>query len=276
MAPSNFTESFEKDLRLKNYCESSIGNYVSQVKMFLFAFKQKDSPKHISESEIKEWLLKATSINGRKHRLSALKLFYKLTVKQPMKFKYIEYPKSERKLPFPMDVSEIQGIFNACKNLKHRAIIGLLYGCGLRISEAINLKISDIDSKRMVISIIAAKGKKDRQVTLSDPLLKLLRDYFKEYKPNEFLFNGQSSIQYSERSINEFLKSYGEKAGIKRNIHAHLLRHSWATHSLESGVDISILQKLLGHNTQRSTQIYTHVSTALISKIKSPLEAIKL
>lgn len=266
---------YSEDLLLKNYSDNTISNYASQINCFLRYFNNvATKPTEISELKIKEWLLKANSVNGRRHRLSALKLFYRYTVKQPMKLKYIEYPRAEKKLPQPLDVSEIQDLINACKNLKHKAIICLMYSTGIRVGEVINLKIEDIDSKRGVIHIIGGKGQKDRQVPLDNELLLLLRRYYKIYSPKSYLFNGQFSLQYSEKSINSFLKMYADKAGIKRNIHAHLLRHSNATHMLESGVDISIIQKILGHNSPKTTQIYTKVSTSLISKVKSPLNAI--
>lgn len=152
----------------------------------------------------------------------------------------------------------------------------MLYGCGLRIGEVLNMKITDIDSKRMVINVRQGKGLKDRQIGLSQQLLNLLRDYFKEFKPKEYLFNGQFSNQYTASSINQLLKYYADKAGIKKRIHAHKLRHCYATHLLESGTDMTLIQKLLGHKKIETTQIYAHISTALTSKIQSPLSQIQL
>lgn len=270
-------EMFRKDLELKNYSLNTIENYVSQVSLFLRSFYGKyTEPSKIPERDIKEWLLQANSINGRKHRLSALKLFYKFTVRQPMKFRYIEYPRSERKLPQPLEVSEIQRMIDVCENTKHRLIICLLYSTGMRVSELINLKLSDIDKAKGVIHIIQAKGHKDRQVPLDPQLLDLLTMYHYEYEPKEYLLNGQFGPQYSERSVNEMLKTIAAKAGINRRVHAHLLRHSNATHLLESGTDISIIQRLLGHNSPRTTQIYTHISTAVVSKVKTPMSGITI
>ena len=181
-----YIQLYSEDLRLKNYAESSIENYCSQVSLFLIEHdKVATKPSEISERQIKEWLLKANTISSRKHRLSALKLFYKYTIKQPMKFRYIEYPRGEKKLPQPLDISEIRGMLSACKNKKHRAIIMLMISTGLRISEVINLRLTDIDSKRMVINIIRAKGLKDRIVPLNDKLLAELREYYKSYNPKE-------------------------------------------------------------------------------------------
>jgi integrase/recombinase XerD len=274
MSSPKWIELFRRDLELKNYSKNTIDNYTSQVVCFLNRFSDFYEPSKINESNIKTWLLEAKSVNGRIHRLSALKLFYKYTIKQPMKLRHIEYPRAEKKLPQPLDVSEIQDIINTVSNIKHKSIICLLYSTGIRVGELINLKIEDIDSKRGVIHIMGGKGQKDRQVPLDNGLLSILRNYYRTYTPKFYLFNGQSSLQYSEKSINTFLKLYAKKAGIKRNIHAHLLRHSNATHMLESGVDISIIQKILGHNNLKTTQIYAKVSTDLLSKVKSPLQNI--
>jgi len=173
-----YIELYRRDLILKNYADTSIENYVSQVKLFLSDHnKQFTEPSKINENAIKEWLLKANTINSRKHRISALKLFYHHTIKQPLKFKNIEYPRSDKKLPIVLSVEEIQRMFDVCENKKHKVILGLLYSCSLRVSELINLKWKDIDRSRMVINILQAKGKKDRQVGLNQPLITLLEDY---------------------------------------------------------------------------------------------------
>lgn len=264
--------AYRKDLELKAYAYNSIENYCSQVKAFLHHFDNKfTEPSKINEAAIKEWLLQAKSINGRKHRISAVKLFYHYTIRQPLKFKYIEYPRSEKKLPIVLSQDEIKRIINACDNLKHKAIIYLLYSTGMRVGEVINLKPEHIDSSRMIINIIAGKGMKDRQVMLDESVLKLLREYYRKYKPKEYLFNGQFSNQYTASSINQFLKMYAAKAGISKRIHAHLLRHCSFTHLVEQGTDINLIRVLAGHNNVRTTSIYTHLSHNLISNIPSPI-----
>lgn len=263
------------DLKLKYDCDSTVNNYLSQIKKFLYTFtSQYREPKEIPTDIIKTYILQTQTRNTRKHRLSALKAFYRLSVNMPVKLDKIEYPRSERKLPQVIDISEIAKIIAVCSNIKHRSIIYLLYGSGLRISEVINLKPEHIDSKRNVIKILAGKGKKDRQVNLPIKTLHLLRQYFIQYKPKEYLFNGQNNPKYSERSINEFLKTYAIQAGVKTHIHAHLLRHCYATHSLENGTDISIIQNILGHSSPKTTQIYTHINTSIINKVQSPLDLI--
>jgi site-specific recombinase XerD len=193
-----------------------------------------------------------------------------------MKLKYIEYPRSEKKLPIVLSSGEIQAMFDVCQNLKHRVILALLYGTGMRVGELINLQWSHIDRANMVIHIKAGKGTKDRQVQLTQGLIDLLEKYFREYKCKPYVLSGQFEAQYSERSVNEVLKQLAVKAGIKKKVHAHLFRHSAFTNLLEAGVDISIIQRLAGHNSPKTTQIYTHISSGLISKTYNPLSQISI
>jgi len=263
-------------MQSKNWSQSTIDNYASQVRCFLREFKSRDRARNITADEIEKYLLQKVQINTRKHARCGIQAFYKLAINQPMKLAHIPWPKKERKLPQPIDASDVQKLLKVCTNLKHKTIIALLYGCGLRVSEVINMKIKDIDSTKNIINIIAGKGKKDRQVMLAPELLSLLRKYYQAYRPKEYLFNGQFDLQYSDRSINEFLKKYAKLAGIRQNLHAHLLRHCFATHSLEQGTDISLIQKLLGHNSIKTTMIYTHVSTNIIANTHSPLSSLAL
>lgn len=273
-----YIEMYRKDLLLKNYALSSIDNYVSQVKLFLHDHNRLfTEPAKVNEKTIKEWLLKAKSINSRKHKLSALKLFYHLTIKQPMKFKYIEYPKADKKLPIVLSVEEIQKMFSVCDNLKHKVILSLLYSAGLRVSELINLKWQHIDRSRLVINIIAAKGNKDRQVMLTPSIIPLLEKYWDEYKSKEYVLNGwKNELQYSARSVGEVIKQLADKAGINKRVYTHLIRHCSFTHLVEAGCDINLVQRLAGHSSIKTTNLYLHTSHTLISKIQSPLSQIKL
>lgn len=273
-----YIQIYSEDLKLKNYADNTIKNYCSQVELFLKHFETvATKPSEISEKQIKTWLLQANTINSRKHRISSVKLFYQLTGKQPLKFKYIEYPRSEKKLPIVLSQQEIQAMFTACENLKHKVILSLLYACGLRVSELLNLKWQHIDRSRMIINIIAAKGKKDRQVMLPESLITLLEKYFHEYKSKEYLLNGQFSLQYSETSVNKVVKQLAKKAGINnKRVYTHLMRHCSFTHMVEAGTDINLIQKLAGHSNVKTTAIYTHISHNLISKIKSPIDSINL
>lgn len=269
-------KTFVQRMRSKNWSESTIANYASQIRVFLALFQQRDRARNITADEIEQYLLTKVKVNTRKHARCAIQAFYTIVIQQPMKLARIPWPKKEKKLPQPINASEVQRLLKACTNIKHKAIIALLYGCGLRVSEVINLRMTDIDSTKNIINIIAAKGKKDRQVMLDESLLLLLRNYYRQYHPQEYLFNGQGSLQYSERSINQFLKHYAAIAGIKARLHAHLLRHCFATHALEQGTDISIIQRLLGHNSIKTTLIYTHVSSAIIARTPSPISHLQL
>jgi site-specific recombinase XerD len=258
---------YSEDLKLKNYASNTIENYKSQVGLFLKHFNNvATKPSEISEKQIKEWLLQANSINGRKHRISAVKLFYKLTGKQPLKFKHIEYPRSEKKLPQIIEKQFLLDRILKIQNKKHKAIIALAYSTGMRVSEVCNLKISDVDSKRMIITIRQSKGRKDRIVALSEKILEILRSYFQEYKPKEYLFNGQFDLQYSSTSCNAIVKQY-----LGKEYHFHLLRHSNATALLEAGTDLRIIQKHLGHSNVKTTEVYTHVSTAILQNMNLPI-----
>lgn len=272
-----YLQMYSEDLQLKNYSENSIKNYVSQVKTFLEHFETvATKPSEISERQIKEWLLLSNTINGRKHRISAVKLFYKHTGKQPLKFKNIEYPRSEKKFPVVLSQDEMQKMFYVCINIKHKVILALLYSCGLRVSELINLKWSNIDRSRMIINIIAGKGKKDRQVMLSPELIPLLEKYWNEYKTKTYVLAGQFSEQYSAKSVSEVMKQLATKAGIKKRVWTHQMRHNCFTHMVENGTDINLIKKLAGHNNVKTTMMYTQISDNLISKIQSPLSSISL
>lgn len=268
---------YSEDLKLKNYAKSSIENYCSQVSLFLNYFNDKvTKPSEINERDIKDWILLGNSINSRKHRISAVKLFYQLTGKQPLKFKHIPYPKKDKKLPIVLSVAEIQKMFTVCENLKHKAILSLLYSTGLRVSELINLKWKDIDRSRMIINVIGGKGMKDRQLPLNQVLIDVLAAYYKEYKSVDYVFNGQNTPQYSDRTVLEVVKQLAVKAGINKRVYTHLIRHCTMTHLVEQGLDINIIQRLCGHSNVKTTATYLHISHNLISSIQSPLNAIKL
>lgn len=273
---SQHTNTFIEEMKRRNYSKNTIENYSSCIKFF-FSQSEKDHPSKINEGDIKIFLGKFKEVNTQRNYHSAIKKFYDICLGQKNKFKYIPYAKKNNKLPIVLSVEEIQRMFYVCENLKHKVILGLLYSCGLRVSELINLKWNHVDRSRKVINIIQAKGNKDRQVGLPEDIIELLTDYWEIYKSKEHVLNGQNSLQYSDRSVGEVIKQLAEKAKIfNKKVHPHLIRHCYATHLLEYGTDISLIQKLLGHGSIKTTQIYTHISPNLISSVRSPISNIKL
>lgn len=195
-------DKYSTDCRMKYNSLATQVNYISSVKLFLQRFNEYREPKEVPTDKIKEWLLEAKTINTRKHRICAIKSFYQLTVGMPNKINKIPYPKNNKKLPMVIESDFLKQTIFKIQNIKHRAIIMLGYSCSLRVSEVVNLKMEDIDSKRMLINIRNAKGRKDRIVVLSPILLDTLRNYYKIYTPSVYLFNGQFDLQYSSTSCN--------------------------------------------------------------------------
>ncbi len=186
---------------------------------------------------------------------------------------YFEIPRSiEKRLPVVLSKMEVKKIIDCTNNLKHKTILSVIYSGGLRLSEVVNLKISDIDSERMLINIRGGKGKKDRITILADEILKLLRKYFKGYQPKVWLFEGEGSKQYSKRSVQEIYYKAVEKANIKKHTSIHTLRHSFATHLLEKGEDVRKIQILLGHKNIKTTEIYTHITKNGLQNIRHILD----
>ena len=172
--------------------------------------------------------------------------------------------------------NDISKILEATKNLKHKTILLLIYSAGLRLNELLELRIGDIDSEAMRIHIRFGKGKKDRYVMLSENVLELLREYYKVYKPNDYLIEGQNGGKYSPKSVQSVFKKSLQKSVVNKRATVHTLRHSFATHLLDDGTDIRYIQELLGHKRLETTQIYTHVSSHSINKIKSPADKLKI
>lgn len=270
-----YVSEYSEELNRKGYRQESIKNYISCISKFLTYFEGRATkPTEINEKDIKQFLGQFKEHNTQRSYHSAIKCFYKYICRQPNKFKYIEYCKRNRRLPIVLAPDEMQSIIFAASNLKHKTILCLMYSTACRVGEVINLKIEDIDSKRMVINIRDAKGGKDRIVTLDPTFLELLNEYISQYDPDTYLFNGQFGLQYSDRSIAQFLQKYADLAGIKKKVHPHLIRHTSATHLVEMGLDMSILQKLLGHSNISTTHLYGHISNTLISRINTPLQGI--
>ena len=204
--------------------------------------------------------------------VNAVKLYFSAIQHKKMDVELIHRPRREKVLPNVLSKEEIKAILDAPYNLKHRTMLAMIYSCGLRRGELLSLTKFDVDSKRMVVIIRMAKGKKDRIVPLSPKILSLLRDYYKSYNPKEFLFEGQGGGKYSEKSLENVFKQSLLKANNKKPVTLHWLRHSYATHLLESGTDLRYIQDLLGHKSSKTTEIYTHVSTKNIQNIRSPFD----
>jgi len=271
-----WSEKYSIDIQLLYQSEATRKNYKSQIWCFLNHFKDEVEPKAISNEKIKLWLLEGKTVNSIKHRLCALNSFYKHTVGMPSKIQKIPYPKADKKLPIVLSQDEVQRMFDVCDNLKHKVILALLYSCGLRVSELINLQWSNIDRSRMIVNIIAGKGKKDRQVMLPEVMIPLLEKYWKCYQTKTYILSGQFTNQYSATSVGQVMKQLATKAGINKRVYTHLMRHNCFTHMVEKGIDINLIQKLAGHNNVKTTMMYTHISDSLISKINSPINQIRL
>lgn len=212
------------------------------------------------------------SASYQNQAINAIKFYYERVLGSKRKFYFIERPNKEKTLPVVLNTDEIKQILNVTENLKHKTILALIYSAGLRISECINMKIKDIDSKRMQIRISQSKGKKDRYTLLSQKTLVLLRTYFLEYKPKDYLFESPTLEQYSASSIQAIFRASCAKAKITKKATVHTLRHSFATHLLENGTDLRYIQSLLGHESSKTTEIYTHITTKGFDQIKSPLD----
>lgn len=264
---------FREVLLLRNYSDNTIKAYIKAVNNYLtFSGFQKPSQESLYRFAVnlKE---KKLSFSHIKNSVMAVKLFSEIIFGEKLQSDFLKGYRKERKLPDILSMEEIKKIINNISNIKHKTIIALIYSSGLRISECVNLKLKDIDSKRMVIKISQSKGRKDRYVPLSIKMLLLLREYYKEYKPQDFLFEGQFSQFYSARSIQAILKAAINKCNIKKKITVHSLRHSYATHLLEQGTDISVIQKILGHKDIKTTLLYTQISKAQLTKINNPFDS---
>lgn len=276
--PINQTEidRYISQMILKGYSPSTIRTYSLEFAQLLYLLK--DFPVNkLSPEKLKSYFLYCAkelklSENQIHSRINAIKFYYEKVLHNEKMFLNIPRPKKHLILPKTLSMQEIKRLFRVTKNPKHLLMLKLCYGMGLRVSEIVNLKVSDIDSDRMQVLIQRAKGKKDRYVNLPKSVLESLLEYYKIYKPKEYLFEGQYGGAYAKRSAQAVFKEAMQKAKINKQIGIHGLRHSYATHLLEMGTDISLIQKLLGHNNLKTTLLYTHVSDKNLAKVKSPLD----
>ena len=273
-------EAYVAKLKTRRYSPNTIRAYTDLFEEFINYYPELD-PKEISEKDIMQFLRylvddRQISTSYQNQSINAIKFYYEQVLGGKRKFYFLDRPKKEKRLPVVLSEPEVVRIFAQVNNLKHKCLLMLIYSAGLRIGEALHLKVADIDSARGQVSIRGAKGNKDRVSLLSTSLLPLLREYYRQYQPKEYLFEGMSGGKYSARSAQAVIKRAVQKAKIQKKVTLHTLRHSFATHLLENGTDLRYIQTLLGHNSSRTTEIYTHVSTKALRDIRSPLDKLNL
>lgn len=270
-------KEFENWMNVRRYSDNTTSSYIEGLKQFLRFYSHK-AISEISNDDLltfnNEYILaNKFSASYQNQVINGVKLFFKIIELKTMRPELIYRPKSPKLLPNVLSKEEIKAILNTPNNIKHKAMLSLIYSCGLRRSELLNLKLTDIDSKRGLVIIKQSKGRKDRVAPLSAKILELLRDYYHAFKPNYWLFEGQDKkSQYDERSLASVLKQSLAKSGIQKPVSLHWLRHSYATHLLENGTDLRYIQEILGHSSSRTTEIYTHVSNKNIQRITSPFD----
>lgn len=269
---------FIETLQLKAYSRNTINTYRNEFSQLLLALKG-HKVDDLTPERLRSYFLYCVntlnlSENTLHSRINAVKFYFEQVLKREKFFFEIPRPKKPSILPKAIHSEDIKKLLDATTNLKHNTMLKLCYGMGLRVSEIVNLKITDIDSKSMQVFIERGKGKKDRYVNLPVTILEQLRVYFLEYKPKKYLFEGQYDDQYSTRSAQKVFSDALKKAKINKAVGIHGLRHSFATHLLEAGTDIAFIQELLGHKDIKTTLRYTHISKQTIKKIKSPLDNI--
>lgn len=270
-------EEFKLWLNSKRYSTSTIETYTDALKTFLRYYAHKPISEITNDDLIifNNHYIMANhfSASYQNQVVNAVKLFFNKIENKKLNPELVHRPKRTKLLPNVLSKEEVKLILNSLKNLKHKTMLSLIYSCGLRRGELLNLKTTDIDSKRNMIIIRQGKGRKDRIAPLSAKILEILRNYYSDYKPTVWLFEGeQQGEKYSEQSLQSVLKQALEKAKINKPVSLHWLRHSFATHLLENGTDLRYIQEILGHNSSRTTEIYTHVSTKSILQIKSPFD----
>lgn len=268
---------FKQWMEHKRYSASTVKTYQMAITVFLRFIQPKTIAEVTSEDMqrfVHQYMIpQKFSFSYQNQTVNASKLFFKTIRDSKLQIEKLERPRREHRLPNVLSKEEVAILLKALPNQKHRTMLSLIYACGLRRSELLHLKPENIDSKRHLLIILNAKGKKDRVVPISEKVINMLRDYYKAYRPKKWLFEGQvAGEKYSEKSIQSVLKLAVEQAKITKPVTLHWLRHSYATHLLESGTDLRYIQELLGHKSSKTTEIYTHVSVKSLEKIKSPFD----
>ncbi len=272
--------ALEEKLMLKRYSYSTVKSYKSHLAVFFRAYPKLE-PEEINDEHIKKHLLnlirkKRISESTQNQIINALKFYLEQILKREKTYIEIPRPKKPKKLPNVLSEEEVKRLLMAVGNLKHKCILMLIYSAGLRIGELVNIQIQDIDKERKTLFVKGGKGKKDRYTLLSERVLVYLRDYYKQYKPSLWLFEGQDGGQYSRSSIQKVFKRAVIASRINSRPTVHTLRHSFATHLVEKGVSLNVVQQLLGHESIKTTEVYLHISDRYLKNIKSPLDNLDL
>ncbi len=269
-------DRMDRELRIRGYAENTRKSYIGNMRCFVRFFMR--PPDELTAEDVKQYQLfltkdKRVSWSTFNVHVCAIRFFYREVLRVEWDVKQIPYQRSGRRLPVVLSCEEVRALLDTTTNLKHRALLMILYSAGLRTGEAIHLRPVDIDSGRMMIRVDQGKGRKDRYVMLSEKLLVTLRRYWREYQPALWLFPGQDpSCPLTRGSLEKLFTRAKKKAGIQKPVTPHSLRHSFATHLLERGVNIRVIQRLLGHRSLRSTEIYTHVAESYVRDTRSPLD----
>ena len=263
------------DLRIRNYAPATQVMYIRRVRAMAEHFDR--SPADLGREEIRTYLRLLSEQGASRSTFAqvvgALRFLYAVTLDRPEIVPDLPYPREKRRHPVVLGPQEVARLLNAMGNLKHRTVAMVLYGAGLRISEALALELRDIDSERNVITVRHGKGDRDRQVPLSGVLLTTLRTYWRAYRPERFLFPGkQGKAPLGKGTIQKAIRTARVRAGIAKPVTPHVLRHSYATHLLEAGTDLRVIQILLGHGSLKTTQRYLHVATERVRSTVSPLD----
>ncbi len=277
--PTEIPAKYLDKLILKKYADNTVKVYCSMFKQYIRYYIDKPIDE-LTELEIRAYLkhlvLAGKSDSYLGQMVNAIKFYYEIVLGMPNRFYEIERPQKRERLPKVLSKADVVAMIKGTQNLKHKCIIGLIYSAGLRRSELLALTIGDIDSKRMTIRVVDSKGRKDRITTLSNTILQLLRLYYKDYNPNDFLFEGQKGFQYTGASILKVVDQAAKRANIAQKVTPHMLRHSFATHLLEDGTDLRKIQNLLGHSSLKTTEVYTHLAINYQVDINNPLDSLSL
>lgn len=270
----------EEELKLRGASPRTHEAYIGWVRRFAAHYRR--PPEQMGAEEVRAYLVdllesRKLSSSSLIQALCALKFFYIHVLHRPCEVDDLVFPRRKRKLPTVLSEPEVRRLLEAAETLKEQAILMTLYSAGLRLSELLHLKVKDIDSTKMQIRIREGKGGKDRNVVLSRKLLEVLRRYFRQYRPESWLFYGQTPQQpLDERTVQRMVRRLSGKAGLRQGVTTHTLRHSFATHLLEHGTELPYIQELLGHRSFRTTLLYTRVSPRALNKVISPLDRLDL